>query len=963
MEAVQKIQQGNITTTRRINTRGMKPLTIGGLALILVGLSSINFLIGLALGILILLIAIISPRPILIVYGLAFLLPLTGGLERGALIPLLRVSQALVVFGFILFVLSTASPQGKSRLSIIDMAFMLYLLAGAVFPLLALYYNGEPVSLSATSINYTSSPIQTLLGPLQYYILYRIVVAIVSSDRQIRVFLKLIFASSILVSVIGIMQKLNIAHMRTIIQTYYPAPSIGYDIAAVDQRITSTLQHYSGLGAYLTFTIILVLVCYAFQKQMKISSLLLAATLLFDSIALVLTGTFSAWIGLVVGGILVLIMSRRFPKILIFIIIGILVAIVIFFPFLSIRLNNELGAGAAQGLIPQSLALRIQIWEQITLPAIGQHLFFGLGPNPLPNASVPAEDSQYIHLLLEGGILYLISYFLLMGAATFACWQQIKQKSEGVLRPLAIATLSILITLNVMNISGEYFTYVGGPQTIWMLLAIVIASGQIQKLKTSTTTAGRYWLPGELSTSASSSSQAISTRSSVIRRIYAYPYSLIPNYSGYNSPPDYAWSHLLDWSFVKDSLIISIGSTLARVLALVFMIVLARFLTPDDFGIFRYALTVVGILIIVPSSSPVSISRFLAAHSADHQARNSYFTNGMIGIIIVLIASLIISIPILYTLHILTIGTIVCIISISGFYIYFALIRGLNSAWKMGLTYAVSNLALILVLLLVFGIFKIQNVTAALVIYGATNLIPILILELVRPMAVRFQPGLISKAVLRELSRFALPLVISSGAYTIWAGLDVLLVQYFEPKAVGSYAAAKTLSQAFIFIPTAISMTLMPRVAARKATSSKRYITGAVLVTLLLSLMGWLLVYLFGHVIIALTFGHRYVDGYVPLVVLSVAMSILSVYTILEGFVVGNGKPHLPVQALIIAMVSTGITGFFLTPMLGTLGASLAFTIGAASGCADMLVNIWLSQRKKPGEVRSDNTTQGAVFQ
>ena len=184
--------------------------------------------------------------------------------------------------------------------------------------------------------------------------------------------------------------------------------------------------------------------------------------------------------------------------------------------------------------------------------------FLGLGPNPLPNANVPAEDSQYIHLLLEGGLLYLVSYFMLMGAAAFACWQQIKKKSEGVIRPVAIATLSILITLNVMNISGEYFTYVGGPQTIWMLLAIVVASGQIQTLKASATTAGRYLRPSKLSTSTLSLSQASDISSSVIRRDYVYPYSLIPNYSGYHTLPDYAWRHLLDWGFVKDSLIISI---------------------------------------------------------------------------------------------------------------------------------------------------------------------------------------------------------------------------------------------------------------------------------------------------------------------------------------------------------------------------------------------------------------------
>ena len=122
--------------------------------------------------------------------------------------------------------------------------------------------------------------------------------------------------------------------------------------------------------------------------------------------------------------------------------------------------------------------------------------------------------------------------------------------------------------------------------------------------------------------------------------------------------------------------------------------------------------------------------------------------------------------------------------------------------------------------------------------------------------------------------------------------------------------------------------------------------------------MGCLLVYLFGHVIITLTFGHRYADAYLPLVTLSVAMSILSVFTILEGVMIGRGKPNLSVHAFIIAMVTTGIIGFWLTPSLGTLGASLAFTTGATAGCVDMLFNIWFYQRKKPGSTLQGETRE-----
>jgi hypothetical protein len=46
-------------------------------------------------------------------------------------------------------------------------------------------------------------------------------------------------------------------------------------------------------------------------------------------------------------------------------------------------------------------------------------------------------------------------------------------------RAIALATFVILVVLNVMNISGAYFTYIGGTQIIWTFLAIVVASEQL----------------------------------------------------------------------------------------------------------------------------------------------------------------------------------------------------------------------------------------------------------------------------------------------------------------------------------------------------------------------------------------------------------------------------------------------------------------------------------------------------
>ena len=60
------------------------------------------------------------------------------------------------------------------------------------------------------------------------------------------------------------------------------------------------------------------------------------------------------------------------------------------------------------------------------------------------------------------------------------CWRRIKNKSNDLVRTVAIATLAILVAIIVMNVSSLYFTYPGITQTLFMLLAIIVASEQFE---------------------------------------------------------------------------------------------------------------------------------------------------------------------------------------------------------------------------------------------------------------------------------------------------------------------------------------------------------------------------------------------------------------------------------------------------------------------------------------------------
>ncbi len=904
----------------KIWSERFQPSILGGLVLVVLvgGLSGFNPLLGLISAMVLLLFITVFPRPILIVYALAFLQPLLGGFARGVGVPFLRLGQALLVFAAVLFVLAIPSRQGKWRLTPLDVAFLLYFIAGSVLPVLALLYRGEHVNLSDAGYYNAETPLQTLLGPLQYYVLYRIVVATVVTERQIVTLLKLSFCASILVSMIGILQKLGVGPVTSFLNTYYPQAAIYTNLHATltDLRITSTLSSFSGLAAYLCFMLILVLACHVYQERLHISPLLLLTTLAFDGIALLLTGTFSAIIGLAIGAFVVFRLARRIPRLVIAIIAAMGLAALLFSSFIVGRFLEWLGTGSGSFL--PTYAERIRLWREIFLPAIGQHLIFGSGPAPAVSNLWLSEESQYFALLLHGGLFYFFTYMILIGLALACCWRVYKGHRDG-RQVVAIALFAILITMSFMNVSAVYFTYVGGTQVLWTLLAILVATDQFkppaihQAVPVANVSVPA--LPGG-STSVDSAAAEPQQRRSWLKR----------------RP---------DWHFVKDSFVVGIGSMVSRILGLLFSTLLAHFLSSDAFGFFRYSITLAGIVTIATNASPAIFARFLAAKAGNREEQDRYFSNGLLGLLVLLFVSLVLSLPVLWLLGVMNFAIISCIVSLAAFYGYLAIARGMNSAWKIGLSYALSNVALIIALLVICGLFKARTAAVAVSIYGLTNLVPIVLLELCKPMHLRFRVRYLSKKVQLELLRFAAPLILSTAAYTIWSGLDMLIVQNVVPHAAGGYAAVKTLSGAFLFVPAAITMLLLPRAAAQDLAKSKRYCLGAAWISLLVSLLGVGLVWIAGHQLLSLAFGRSYGDAYMPLLITSIGMSIYSVYVVLEGFVIGRGRPDLPVVAMLVALLATAATCFWFTRQWGAIGASLSFSLGAVLCTAIMSFGTW----------------------
>src|SRR5437667_12758162 len=138
MENANHIQHWKKSIAHHLDELGLAPIVAIVLVVVLVGLTGFNPFLGMMSALMLLLWMLVMNRPELIVYGLTLILPLTGGLARGAVVPLLRLGQTALVLGFILFLLAKPTQLGKSRYTAIDVAFVLFFLSEAVFPVLAL---------------------------------------------------------------------------------------------------------------------------------------------------------------------------------------------------------------------------------------------------------------------------------------------------------------------------------------------------------------------------------------------------------------------------------------------------------------------------------------------------------------------------------------------------------------------------------------------------------------------------------------------------------------------------------------------------------------------------------------------------------------------------------------------------------------------------------------------------------
>jgi len=414
----------------------------------------IAFIAGVAL------VSVVLSWPVLGGYLLIGLVPTLSGLEPGAPVPNVRISEALIgIVG--LTVIVATRRLAALRWGLLEWLLLAYGLLWAVFGAYDAVVLDQHLSLSQWG---------TVIGQLQFFLLYRAVRVTLRTRQQRRTGLIVLFVSAIPMTVLAVLQEMNVGGLRTTLWTITGSETTLQTGTII--RATGLFANWASLAGFL-FPLLMVLTALALGgelKQRRNAAIALAALLL---VGILLTAELSVVLCLVLGVFVLGSGYRRFLRILAWIGLAAAISVVVVGPVLGQRLTEQFGvqAGSSKGYQPQTVEFREQIWSQQYLPAIAERPLAGYGVQLPATISWPYPESQYIAFMIEGGYPMLIMYLVLL----WGMFDRARRASrsldpfeQALGRSLSVCTLSLLL----LGVIWPFLSNGGFPQVIWCLFAL-----------------------------------------------------------------------------------------------------------------------------------------------------------------------------------------------------------------------------------------------------------------------------------------------------------------------------------------------------------------------------------------------------------------------------------------------------------------------------------------------------------
>lgn len=438
-------------------------LLVGGLIGVLclvspwLALAAIGMVLALALALF---------KPVLLCYFLVAAITFTSGMSRGILLPLLKPNEAFLVmaFGIGLLVALAARRSGRFQSSYPVVAFPILYSGTVIIPALAYIARGASLS---------TSDLLVLFAPLQYLVLFWLFAALPETESDRRRLVKWMLICAAVVAVVGLMQAARIGLVLDLLNRWYPSSHVS--IAASGGRITSLLTGWNVLGIFMMVNVLIAWILMLWEGP----SVEILLPLALCAACLIASGSFAGILGLAMGIALIhLLYSRGLREVVTPVAALLLMAAVVFLfqPIIQPLVRQRLDYQFRSGWVPQTLQFRFQIWQSIFWPIIKQNLAWGTRLTIPTTLTWQWAESEYLLQLFRFGVFGLAAHLAWAGITLVWLYRRLYGLS-GFPGALALSAFVILVVLTVAGLTNSVFTFLGAADYLWILLALVAASG------------------------------------------------------------------------------------------------------------------------------------------------------------------------------------------------------------------------------------------------------------------------------------------------------------------------------------------------------------------------------------------------------------------------------------------------------------------------------------------------------
>lgn len=370
------------------------------------------------------------------------------------------------------------------------------------------------------------------------------------------------------------------------------------------------------------------------------------------------------------------------------------------------------------------------------------------------------------------------------------------------------------------------------------------------------------------------------------------------------------------------------------ILTFIVVVWMARYLGPEQFGIYNYALSFVALFTILSTLGLDKLinKELLATPLESNTILGTSFSMRIIGAIVLCIASSI-------TIIILRpddkmMLTFVVIISFTFFFNAFEIIKywfeshvqAKYSVIAEAITLFLSSLIRIL-----FIIYELPLISFVWLVLVESIILSIMYLLIYKMKSNKISKWEFKKEKLTYLLHQGWPLILAGTLYILYTRIDqIMLGEMIGNEAVGIYAAAVKVSGSWMFIPIVIATSFFPAMLNARKVDYSLYIKRTKHLLNFMALIGFaagIFFWLFATPLISITFGTYYMESSSVLIIhiwgsLFSAMSAIS-----YRYFIAEGLQKLSFYRGLVGFIINIVLNYLLIPIYGVIGAAIATLI------------------------------------